>query len=287
MTVKQYLKKPLFCISFVVILIALFLGAKDSIDWYNQNLTYLSGNAAADVNLTMVQKIVELFNGYDVFINGIGYGNSGFYPILIMLVVGFLFTGDYAQRLSDGSGITEITRIGYKKYHFKEVAKNFISTFLFVVIVLFVFLGICLCVYSGTPPTKGFSPELIAVTDLYYSHPFLYCVIQIVNQGVFLGLFSLLCMGTIIFYTNTFVNRISPLVIYLFLTVASQMLYQFMMIPFFVLLFPDLIFVPFNVEGGTILGFVGEKLCAYLLLFISVIGVHLFMYKKYRANYLK
>ena len=287
MTVKQYIKKPLTYISIVIILIALFLGAKDSIDWYNQNLAYLSGNSASDVNLALVRKIVDSFSGYDVFINGIGYGNSGFYPILIMLIIGFLFTGNFAQRLSDGSGITEITRIGYKKYHLKEIAKNFVATFSFVVIVLSVFLGICLCLYSCTVPTKGYSPELMSVTDWYYSNPLLYCFVQIINQGLFLGLFSLLCMGTATFYANTFVNRISVLILYLFLTVISQMLFQFMRIPFFVLIFPDLIFVPFNVEGGTVLGFLGEKICAYALLIVSVICVQFCMYKKYRSNYLK
>lgn len=78
MTIKQYTKRPLLYISIVLILVALFLGAKDSIDWYNQNVAYLSGNVASDVNIELVQKIVDSFNGYDVFINGIGYGNSGF-----------------------------------------------------------------------------------------------------------------------------------------------------------------------------------------------------------------
>lgn len=287
MIAKQYIKKPLLYISIVIILIALFLGAKDSIDWYNQNLAYLSGNVASDINLGLVRKIVNSFSGFDVFINGIGYGNSGFYPVLIMLVIGFLFTGNFAHRLSDGTGITEITRIGYKKYHLKEITKNFTATFLFVAIVLLMFLGISLLCYSCAMPTKGYGPALIAVTDMYYSNPLLYCMVQIVNQGVFLGLFSLLCMGTANIYTNTFVNRISMLIVYLFLTVASQMLFQFIGIPFFVLIFPDLIFTPFNIDGGTVLGFIGEKLCAYALLAVSVICVQLCMYKKYRSNYLK
>lgn len=287
MVAKQYIKNPLLYVSVIIILIALFLGAKDSTDWYNQNLAYLSEKTASDVNLDLVQRTINLFNGYDVFINGVGYGNSGFYPILIMLVIGFLFTGNFAHRLSDGSGITEITRIGYRKYHSKEIAKNFIGTFIFTVMVLLIFLGICLWRYSCVMPTKGYSPELMAVTNMYYSHPLLYCLIQIINQGVFLGLLSLLCMGTVCLNVNTFVNRISMLVVYLFLTVVSQMLFRFIGIPFFVLIFPDLIFVPFNIDGGTVLGFIGEKVCAYLLLVVLVICVQLCMYKKYRSNYLR
>lgn len=287
MVVRRYLKKPLLYISLLIVLVSLFIGAKDRIEWYYQNLSYLSSNIPSDVNITAAQKIVDLFSGYDVFINGIGFGNSGFYPILIMLIIGFLFTGNYAQRLSDGSGINEITRIGYKKYYRNEVLQNFIATFCFVVCTLMIFLLICICLYSGTPPTKGYGSAITTVTDLYYNMPLLYCVLQIINQALFLGLFSLLCMGTVSLYTNTFINRISPLIVYLFLTVASQLLYQFSGISWFVLLFPDLIFVPFNVDGGTAMGFVGEKIGAYLLLMSAIIVVHCYMHKKHRANYLK
>lgn len=287
MVVKCYLKKPLFYISFFLILIALFIGGKDQIEWYQQNLAYLSGNIPIDVNITSVQKVVDLFSGYDVFMNGIGYGNSGFYPVLVMLVIGFLFTCDYSQRLADGSGITEITRIGYKKYHQKKVFQNFMTTFGFVTIALMVFLMLCVCIFSGTLPTEGYSSARTTMTDLYYNMPFLYCVIQILNQAFFLALFSLLCMGTVCFYVNTFINRMAPLIIYLFLTVVSQLLHKFLGISWFVLFFPDLIFVPFNVEGGTALGFVGEKIIAYLLLILGVIFLQLYMYKKFETNYLK
>ena len=287
MVVKYYQKKPLIYISLLVIIVALFLGAKDQIVWYYQNLEYLSSNAPSDVNISAVQRTVDLFSGYDVFINGIGFGNSGFYPILIMLVVGFLFTGNYAQRLSDGFGIAEITRIGYSKYHQKETLHNFVATFSFVTITLLVFLVMCISLYPATPPTKGHSSPIITITDLYYNMPFLYCIVQILNQALFLALFSLLCMGTVSMYSNTFLNRISPLVAYLFLTVSSQLLYQFLGISWFVLIFPDLIFMPFNVEGGTRMGFVGEKICAYLLLVLAVAAMHCYIYRKYRANYLK
>ncbi len=287
MVVKHYLKKTLIYVSFLVIIFALFLGAKDRIDWYYQNLEYLSSNIPSDVNISAVQRTVDLFSGYDVFINGIGFGNSGFYPILIMLVIGFLFTGNYAQRLSDGSGITEITRIGYSKYHLKETCHNFVATFSYVTITLLAFLILCISLYSATPPTKGHSSPITTITDLYYNMPFLYCIVQILNQALFLALFSLLCMGTVSMYSNTFINRISPLIAYLFLTVVSQLLHQFLGFSWFVLIFPDLIFVPFNVEGGTNLGFIGEKICAYLLLVLAIAAVHYYMYKKYHANYLK
>ena len=287
MVLRQYFKKPLLYISLLIVLVSLFIGAKDRIDWYYQNLSYLSSNIPSDVNIAAARRVVDLFSGYDVFINGIGFANSGFYPILIMLVVGFLFTGKFSQSLSDGSGITEITRIGYKEYHQKEALQNFIATFVFVACTLILFLVICICLYSGTPPTKGHSSAITTITDLYYNTPLLYCLLQIINQALFLALFSLLCMGTVIIYTNTFINRISPLIVYLFLTITSQILYQFTGIHWFVFFFPDIIFVPFNVEGGTVIGFVGEKICAYLLLTASIIVVHCFMYKKYRNNYLK
>lgn len=287
MAIKHYLKNPLLYISLIVVLVALFLGAQDSINWYYQNLKYLSGNVPSDVNLSAVQRSVDLFSGYDVFVNGIGFGNYGFYSILVMLVVGFLFTGSYAQRLSDGSGIAEILRIGYSKYHRKEVLHNFVATFAFATVALFVFLVMCISLFTSTSPTKGFSSPIITATDLYYDMPLLYCIAQILNQSLFLAMFSLLCMGTVSLYSNTFINRMSPLIVYLFLTVASQLLYRFLGISWFVLILPDLIFVPFNVEGGTKAGFIGEKICAYILLVTAIAAVHCYMYRKYRANYLK
>lgn len=287
MMAKQSLKRPLLYISAAIILLALFWGAKDKIDWYNQNLSYLQSDLPSDVNTDAVQRIVDLFSGYDVFINGIGFGNSGFYPVLVMLCVGFLFTGNFAKRLSDGSGITEIVRIGYKRYYKKEVIKNFISSFLFVAIILSCFLILCLCLYSGKLPTKGYASSITTATDLFYRFPLLYCIIQILNQACFLGLFSVMAMSTASFYTNTFVNRVSPLILYLFLTVVAQLLYNFTKIPWFILMFPDLIFVPFNIEGGTLLGFVGEKICAYLILLAVTACFQLYAYRKYRCNYLK
>ena len=283
MGIKYYIKKPLVYIFLFFVLASLFLGAKDQIEWYYQNLLYLYRDVPSDVNIIAVKKIIDLFSGYDVFMSGIGSVTSGFYPIFIMLVIGFLFTGNYAQRLSEGSGILEIIRIGYKKYYLKEIMRNFMATFCFVVLALSIFLLLCICLYSGNPPNK----ETIIVTDLYYSMPMLYCALQIINQALFLALFSSLCMCTASMYTNTFINRLSPLIIYLFLTVVSQLLYKIFRIPWFVLIFPDLIFVPFNVEGATGVGFIGEKICAYLLLFLSIVVVHCYMYKKYRINYLK
>lgn len=287
MMIRRQIKNPLLYISMILILVALFLGAKDLIEWYNQNLAYLNGSIPNDVNISAVQDTVELFSGYDVFMNGIGFGNSGFYPILIMIVIGFLFTSDFSQRLSDGSGINEIIRLGYGKYHYRAVVRNFISTFAFVFVVLTIFLIICVGVFSGTPPTEGHSSPILTASNLYYDAPMLYCLLQIINQAFFLALFSLLCMGTVGIYANTFVNRISPLIIYLFLTVASQMMHQFLGISLFVLLFPDLIFVPFNVDGNTPLGFVGEKIAAYILLIAAVAVVQYLVYKKYHKSYLK
>lgn len=96
-----------------------------------------------------------------------------------------------------------------------------------------------------------------------------------------------MAMSTASFYTNTFVNRVSPLILYLFLTVVAQLLYNFTKIPWFILMFPDLIFVPFNIEGGTLLGFVGEKICAYLILLTVTACFQIYAYRKYRCNYLK
>ena len=122
---------------------------------------------------------------------------------------------------------------------------------------------------------------------LYYKKPALYCFLQIINQSFFLSLFSLLNMSIATVYTSTFVNRISPLIMYLFLTVSAQMLYKFLGISLFVLIFPDLIFMPFNVDGQTILGFTGEKIVSYSILIIAVIIAQYFLYRKYSKNYLK
>jgi hypothetical protein len=45
--------------------------------------------------------------------------------------------------------------------------------------------------------------------------------------------------------------------------------------------------VPFNVDGNTPLGFVGEKIAAYILLIAAVAVVQYLVYKKYRKSYLK
>lgn len=287
MTFRRYLKNPWIYISAAILIIALFFGAREGIEWYRQNLNWLSGECPPDVNITAVQEIVDHFNGYEVFMDGIGEGTSIFYKSLAMLVVGFLFTGSYAQRLADGSGLTEITRTGYRRYYAREVLKNFLSTFIFITVVLMIFLLMCILAFSAKTPFRGehlvlFSP----VRALYYEVPFLYCTIQILNQALFLSLFSLLCMGTAAFCKKDFVNRISPLILYIFLLVVSDLLFQFLNISWFSLLYPDIIFVTYRTSGGTALGFIGEKVCAYLLLALAIVCVHSVMYRKYRKNYL-
>ena len=270
--------------SFFLILVSLFIGAKDIIEWFLQNYMYINGEMPTDVNSLAVQKVIDLFSGYDVFMNGIGLGNSGAYPILIFVMIGFIFSYRYSQNINTGSGCNEIIRTNYKRYHCNAVFENFIGTFTFVFLVLTIFLLICLLVFSSTPPTEGHSTSLYAATNLYYENPFLYCLVQILNQSFFLGLFSVICMGVAILTTNSFIAKITPIILYLSLTILSQILFNLTHISWFSFIFPDMVFVPFVTCAHTGFGFVGEKIATYFVFFTLAVIVHFRLYKKYNTN---
>lgn len=284
---KIYTCSAKIYLSFVFVLVSLFIGAKDIIEWFIQNYTYLNGEIPADVNILAVQKTIDLFSGYDVFMNGIGLGNSGVYPILMFVIVGFIFSYRYTLNINTGSGCNEIIRTNYKKYHYHSILENFIGTFTFVFSVLMLFLIICLLVFSNTPPTDGHSTSLYVTTNLYYTTPFLYCLIQILNQSFFVSLFSVICMGISLLTTNCFVAKITPITLYLVLTILSQILFNLTKISLFAFIFPDMIFVPFITDAHTCLGFLGEKITTYFVFLALAFLVHWALYKKYNTNYLK
>ncbi len=273
--------------SFLIVQFALFMGAKDRIDWYFQNLSYLQGDTPTDISISAVQEIVNTFSGYDVFMNGIGMGNSGYYPILIFLSVGFLFSYKFSLELNNGSSINIITRIGYKKYYLNKMKITFASSFLFVFIILFSFLWICIIFFSPNHPIEGRSTALLNFTSMYYQHPFIYTFFQIINQSFFIAVFSLLSMCITLFTPIVIVAKVIPLTIYLFLTVTTQLLFNITSFSGFSLLFPDIIFTPFNVEGHTMLGFIGEKIISYVLFIFLTLFCQILMYRKYKINYLK
>ena len=284
---KIYTYSAKIYLSFVLVLISLFIGAKDIIEWFIQNYMYLNGEIPTDVNILAVQKTINLFSGYDVFMNGIGLGNSGVYPVLVFVMVGFIFSYRYTLNINTGSGCNEIIRTNYKKYHYYSILENFIGTFTFIFSILMTFLLICLLVFSNTPPTDGHSTSLYVVTDLYFKNPFLYCLLQILNQSFFVGLFSVICMSISLLTTNCFIAKITPITLYLGLTILSQILFNLTKISLFAFIFPDMIFVPFITNAHTCLGFLGEKIATYFTFLVFAFILHWALYKKNNANYLK
>ena len=280
-------KLPQLYFSMSIILTTLFVGAKDSIEWYYQNYTYLRNGMPSDVDPEAVEQIVNMTSGYNIFMSGIGLGNSGAYPIFLFLIIGFIFSCRFSKELNSGNAINEIVRIGYHKYHIHIALDNIINTFLFVFITLLIFLITCIVFFSPTLPKPGYGMEIYSATYLFYTIPFLYCVIQILNQAFFCSLISLISMASAYFTNYVIVSKIMPLTTYLFLTVISQLFYKFTHISFWSFLFPDMIFTPFKVYGNTGLGFVAEKLLSYLFFILFAVLSQLLLYKKFKTNYLK
>ena len=284
---NRMLRSPRLYISAILLLGTLFLGAKEIIEWYYQNWAYLHGNIPSDVNIEAVENIVNSMSGYNVFMNGIGMGGTGYYSLMAMLITGFLFTNEFVQGLNTGYAINEISRIGYKKYHLKTVILNFANSFLFYTCILLIFLIISVSIFSPTLPVEGRSPNMLSITTLFYRVPAIYCVIQILNQALFVSLFSTICMGIAVWSTNTFVTKITPLIFYLALTVITQLAYGITDIALFSLAFPDNIFMPFTMEGHTGLGFFLEKVVSYILFILLAILSQTMLYKRYSKSYLK
>lgn len=52
-------------ISAILLLATLFLGAKEIIEWYYQNWSYLHVNIPSDINIEAVENIVSSMSGYN------------------------------------------------------------------------------------------------------------------------------------------------------------------------------------------------------------------------------
>lgn len=286
--IKLYIRSYKFHISIFILVVALFLGAWDKMEWFFLNLKYTRGSVPADVNVNALKNIVDSFTGYDVFMNGIGLGNSGYYSMLSTLSIGFLFSRTYCQELNSGSSISIITRKSYSFYYIRKIVSTFFGTFVYICISCLLFLFICLTFFTSSPPMEGYATTVSSsFSSLYYNHPFIFCVLHIINQAVFLSLLSVLGMGLVFFTTSSIIISISPLIIYLGSTIGSQLLFKITGFSWFVFIFPDLMFKPFLNESLTGLNHILEIFLSYLILFAFTVSVQVSLFNKHQKNYIK
>lgn len=175
-----------------------------------------------------------------VFGKWIGGENSSVFPTLYYFTVPVLaslpFAGSYKEDIVSGYIKNVTTRISRKEY----LKTKYIVTFLiggivsvFPMIVNFLLTAMVLPAILPQAST-GYFPifSYSMLGELFYSHPYIYLLIYMVINFIFLGLLSTLALVSAYICDNLFTTILSPFIIYLFVYAVTQLTNLHMLCPF-------------------------------------------------------
>lgn len=275
-------------LAFLIIIIALFLGAYGKIQWifYNEQLLNIS-DIPDDVNIESVKSIINNKSGYDIFINGIGLGSVPFIIISALLLGGYLFSQKFSYFLTTGFGNFCIIRSNFKKFFLKSVKVSFFNTFKLIFFCETIFLLVCLILFSSKYPVEGYSNIVGVFKNLYYSNPMLYCFIQIFNQSLFLSIMVLIGIGITYFTRNRVIICLSPFIVYMIVTVISQISNETCIYGICKIIYPDFIILPFLIENSITSSNILDMIIRYSIYFFICICLLFCTYKKFSKNYMR
>lgn len=161
-------------------------------------------------------------NGFVFFADGISHY---FVSLIIVLLVGLIYSSDFAFFKNTSFGNYCITRTTFKKYFLSEIFSVFFTPFIFVFVISLLILCFLLLKYSAISPSANFCDSLIGVLvkPYFYSHPLLWSLLIIVNTSCIAGTYSLIGMCVSKFTSNRFLISVSPLAVFIFLTIIPQL----------------------------------------------------------------
>lgn len=275
-------------ISIILLIILLFASAYDRIDYICSNMQLLkTNNIPEDINIDAVKNTLDNYTGYDTFINGIGKGLIPIAIIICPIVLGYLFSGRFAYDLKTGFGNFIISRQKFKTYFIKVILKTFTYSFMVVFLAELFFLIICLAIWGNKTPTELYSQVVDSIKWMYYKIPFLYCIIHIIKQSLYMAILTTIGMNFALFTRNKFIIALSPFIIYLLINIICPILDMNFDVSFLKLIYPDYLIMSFmtgtylfnNPLIHTIGGFTIYALTCVILLLCT--------YKKYNKNYLR
>ena len=275
-------------IAILILLILMFLGSYDRINYIMESKQMLnSNNIPEDVNKNAIEKNIDNYTGYDTFINGIGKGIIPFVIILSPLVVGYMFAGDFAYDIETGFGNFVIIRKKFNKYFKQKVLITFIKAFLLIFVSEIIFLIICLYIFGNKTPNELYSPVLDALSWMYYKIPFLYCLIYISKQSLYMAILTIIGMSFTIFTRNSFIIKLSPFIIFLLVNIICPVLDMMFNVPILKTIYPDYLILSFMNGSYFMNNNIIHNIIGFSIYIIVACIFIICMYKKYNENYLR
>lgn len=280
---KKIMIEKKVLISFFILIVFMFLGSMDRIKWIYYNINILkSSQIPEDININAVESIVDAKNGYDIFLNGIGLGNVPFIIIIAPLLVGYLFSERFAYFLATGFGNMCIVRENFKRYFLNDIKLVLFKTFNLILFSESTFLLLCVIFFSANNPIEGYSNINGIFKMIYYEHPLIYCMLQIVNQSLFITILGIFGYSLTAFIQNRIIISLSPFIIYMITTILCQISDSTIGYNLCRIVYPDFILFPFLYENNVV-----QILSGYLVYFFIIIVLLKVMYKKFDKNYIR
>lgn len=166
--------------------------------------------------------------------------DSSVFPVMYYFIVPILaslpFAGSYKEDIDSGYIKNITTRISRKEY----LKAKYLVTFLIggVVSILPMVINFLLTamVLPAVIPQActGYFPifSYSMLGNLFYSHPYIYLMIYMIINFVFLGLLSTLALVAAYICDNLFTTILSPFIMYLFVYAVTQITKAHMLCPF-------------------------------------------------------
>ena len=275
-------------IAVIILVILMFISAYDRVHYISSGMQIIKdSNRIEDVNIEAVKATVLNYTGYDTFINGIGKGVIPIATIISPLILGYLFAGKFAYELKTGYGNMVITRQKFKQYFINIVKKTFIKSFLVIFFSETIFLIICLLIFGWRAPTELHIQVFDSISWMFYKTPFLYCLIHIFKQSLYLSIITIIGMTFTVFTKNKFIIALSPFIIYLLINIICPILDMVIDASPLKMIYPDYLILSFMTGTYFMDNPVIHNIGGFAIYISIAVAVLLFMYRKYNKNYLR
>lgn len=275
-------------IAIILLIILMFISAYDRIHYINSGIQILNdSNPTEDVNIEAVRATVSNYTGYDTFINGIGKGLIPIATIICPLILGYLFAGRFAYELKTGYGNMVITRQKFKQYFINIVKKTFMKSFLVVFFAETIFLIMCLLIFGWKTPVELHTQVFDSISWMFYKIPFLYCLIHVFKQSLYMSIITIIGMTSTIFTRNKFIIALSPFIVYLLINIVCPILDMIIDASALKMIYPDYLILSFMTGTYFMDNPIIHNICGFAIYIIIAVVLLVIMYKKYNKNYLR
>ena len=122
---------------------------------------------------------------------------------------------------------------------------------------------------------------------MFYKTPFLYCLIHIFKQSLYLSIITIIGMTFTVFTKNKFIIALSPFIIYLLINIICPILDMVIDASPLKMIYPDYLILSFMTGTYFMDNPVIHNIGGFAIYISIAVALLLFMYKKYNKNYLR